>query len=131
MSTIEFSVTVASGSLRSDSAIVFPHQWTAAGVSVEAAFTGGHLFHLAPAGCVLNDVHREAVELSLDIEGVRVTCWGSLDSDTWRSTGVTYDIEVDSGAPPEQIAALLTRVDAVAEIPKAMRSPTDVARAAH
>lgn len=32
---------------------------------VETQFTGAHLFHLAAAGCVLNDVYREANNLNL------------------------------------------------------------------
>jgi len=57
-----FEVTVAAGTLMSDStaAAHFPHRWTPEGVTVEADFTGGHLLHLAAAGCVLNDVYREA-----------------------------------------------------------------------
>jgi hypothetical protein len=43
---------------------------------------------------------------------------------------VSYKIDVESAAPPEHVSALLTRVDDVAEIPKAMRSPTEVVRAA-
>ena len=130
MSAVEFIVTVASGTLQSQSSIVFPHQWTDGGVSVAAAFTGGHLFHLAPAGCILNDVHREAVGMDVDIDGVRVRCWGSLDTDTWQSTGVTYEVEIDSTATAAQVEAVLARVDSVAEIPKTMRSPTQIARRA-
>ena len=29
------------------------------GVTAEADFTGGHLLHLAAAGCVLDDIYRE------------------------------------------------------------------------
>jgi hypothetical protein len=31
---------------------VTAHRWTPGGVTVEAGFTGGHLLHLAVAGCV-------------------------------------------------------------------------------
>jgi len=45
---------------------------------VKAAFTGAHLLRLAAAGCLLNDVYREAVEMGMEIRGVRVTA--SADS---------------------------------------------------
>jgi hypothetical protein len=61
-----FQVTVGAGTMRaaSSAALRFPHRWTPEGVTVEADFTGGHLLHLATAGCVLNDVYREAAALA-------------------------------------------------------------------
>lgn len=58
----DFDVVVSAGTLRNDTsdAVRFPHRWTTEGVIVEAAFTGAHLLHVAVAGCVLNDVYREA-----------------------------------------------------------------------
>jgi hypothetical protein len=63
-----FEVAVGAGTLMSDSTATarFPHRWTPEGVTVEADFTGGLLFHLAAAGCVLNDVYRKAVRLGID-----------------------------------------------------------------
>jgi uncharacterized OsmC-like protein len=64
------------------------HRWTPGGVKVEADFTGGHLLHLAAAGCVLNDLYREAEALGIELKGVRVTAAGGFDTATWRSTGI-------------------------------------------
>lgn len=47
------------------------------GVAVEVTFTGAHLLHLSAAGCVLNDVYREATQA------------GDFESETWWSTGIT------------------------------------------
>ena len=126
----DWDVVVGAGVLRSASpdAVNFPHRWTSAGVSVETAFTGAHLFHLAAAGCVLNDVYREAHALGLAISGVRVVASGAFDSESWQSTGVRYSVEVDSSATKDEIAALLDRVDAVAEIPKTIRQGARVER---
>ena len=65
-----FEVAVAAGAMRSDasSAVDFPHRWTPGGVTVEADFTGGHLLHLAAAGCVLNDIYREAAALGIEVK---------------------------------------------------------------
>jgi hypothetical protein len=126
-----YPAVVASGTLRApaEESTQFPHRWTEQGVTVQATFTGAHLLHLAVAGCVLNDVHREAVELGVPVLGVRVVADGGFDPD-WSSTGISYTVEIDSGAGPDELAALLRRVDEVAEIPRAVRAGTEVRRSA-
>jgi uncharacterized OsmC-like protein len=120
----DFQVVAGAGSLRSSepSAVHFPHRWTNDGVTVEADFTGAHLLHLAAAACVLNDFYREASTLGVDLDGVRVTARGGFDTDTWRSTGIAYAVELASSAPAEQLAKLRAIVDEVAEIPRALRA---------
>ena len=119
-----FEVTVSAGTMRSDSsaAVRFPHRWTPGGVTVEADFTGAHLLHLATAGCVLNDIYREAESLGIDVSGVRVTAAGGFDTTTWQSTGIDYSVEVSSNASADKLADLLEVVDQVAEIPHAIRA---------
>jgi hypothetical protein len=87
----QFSAIVGAGSFRSirDDAVRFPHRWTPEGVTVEADFTGAHLLHLAAAGCVLNDLYREAQALGIRIDGARVRAIGDFDTETWTSTGIT------------------------------------------
>lgn len=86
-----FEVAVGAGTLMSDSsdAAHFPHRWTPDGVTVEADFTGGHLLHLAAAGCVLNDVYREAAKLGIEVQGARVTAAGGFDTATWEPQAST------------------------------------------
>lgn len=126
----EFEVVVAAGTLRSTGpdAVQFPHRWTDLGVSIEAPFSGAHLLHVAVAGCVLNDVYREAEGLGVPVDGVKVTASGDYDRESWHSTGIVYDIEIYSPADPDVIAELLDVVDAVAEIPKAIRAGASVVR---
>ena len=125
-----FEVAVGAGTLMSASgaAIRFPHRWTPDGVTVEGDFTGGHLLHLAAAGCVLNDVYREAAARGVELKGVRVTAAGGFDTTTWQSTGIGYSVEVSSEAPATELAFLLEVVDDVAEIPRAIRAGTTVRR---
>jgi uncharacterized OsmC-like protein len=125
-----FEIAVGAGTLASTSsaAVRFPHRWTPGGVTVEADFTGGHLLHLAAAGCVLNDVYREAAALGIELTGVRVTAAGGFDTSTWLSTGIDYAVEVSSDAPADQLTHLLDVVDQVAEIPRAIRAGTTVRR---
>jgi hypothetical protein len=125
-----FEVTVGAGSLMSGSgaAIRFPHRWTPSGVTVEGDFTGGHLLHLAAAGCVLNDLYREAAAAGIGLNGARVTASGGFDTATWQSTGIGYEVELSSDAPAGELAHLLETVDQVAEIPRAIRAGATVRR---
>jgi uncharacterized OsmC-like protein len=125
-----FEVAVGAGTMRSASspAVRFPHRWTPEGVTVEADFTGGHLLHLAAAGCVLNDVYREAAALGIELKGVLVSAAGGFDTETWKSTGISYSVNVTSDAPANELAHLLEVVDEVAEIPRAIRTGAAVRR---
>ena len=126
----DFEVVVGAGTFRSDEPdqIRFPHRWTDEGVTVASEFTGAHLLHLAAAGCVLNDVYREAAGLGLQIDGVRVSAKGGFDTDAWTSTGVRYTVDIDSPAGVDELDQLLSRVDDVAEIPRAIRAGAPVTR---
>jgi uncharacterized OsmC-like protein len=125
-----YVVVVTSGDMRpdSDEGIAFEHRWSPGGVIVQAEFTGAHLLHLAVAGCVLNDVHREAQRLGIGVDGVRVTAWGDFDTETWRTTGIDYTVDVSSAAPRGDMDELLRIVDEVAEIPKALQQDARVGR---
>ena len=127
--TDRFDVVVGAGVMRSaDAAAVhWPHRWTDEGVTVEGDFTGAHLLHLAAAGCVLNDVYREAAALGIGIDGVRVRAGGDFD-DSWRSTGIAYTVDLASDAGRPELERLLEVVDRVAEIPAALRHGTTVRR---
>lgn len=124
-----YRVTASAGSLRPEheTSVQLPHAWTNSGIAVETdseAVTGAHLLHLSVAACVLNDAYREARELDLPVDGVRVTASGGFD-DAWSSTGIEYSLEVDS---PAETLELVRRVDDVAEVPLAVRSGIDVRR---
>ena len=99
-------------------------------MTVEAAFTGAHLLHLAAAGCVLNDVYREAKKLGVQIDGVRVTASGGFDTVTWQSTGIEYVVDLESSAPQAELDAVLDAADSTAEIPKSIRAGASVQRLA-
>lgn len=125
-----FEVAVGAGTMRSSSgsAVSFPHRWTPEGVTVEADFTGGHLLHLAAAGCVLNDVYREAAAVGIELNGVRVSAAGEFDTSARTSTGISYSVEVSSAVSPDELDRLLAVVDQVAEIPRAIRAGAIVGR---
>jgi uncharacterized OsmC-like protein len=125
-----FECMAAAGSLRDSirADTLLSHKWTSEGVAVQTEFTGAHLLHLAVAGCILNVLYREAPRFGVELAGVRVRARGGFNSETWQSTGIDYDVDVDSQATPEAIGALLHAVDEVAEIPRALRAGAGVRR---
>ncbi|MFC8190270.1 OsmC family protein [Cellulomonas sp. NPDC057328] len=121
-----FGVTATAGSLRGPG-VTLAHAWTPEGIAADPVTNGAQVLHLAVAVCVLNDVYREARALGIEVRGVRVEADGGFD-EAWRSTGVTYRVEVD-GPSAEAAGRLLARVDEVAEVPRALRAGVPVARA--
>jgi hypothetical protein len=128
--TPTFEVAVSAGTLHAQNGdgVAMPHAWTDDGVVIEASLTGADFYLLSAAVCVLNDVYREAESAATPIEGVRVRATGAFDARTWRSTGIEYVVDVATTADSSVIDRLLRTVDTVAEIPKALRAGTTVAR---
>ncbi|QGQ19269.1 OsmC family peroxiredoxin [Cellulomonas sp. JZ18] len=119
-------VSASAGTLRGPG-VTLAHAWTPQGVAADPVTNGAQVLHLAVAVCVLNDVYREARALGVEVRGVRVVADGGFD-EAWRSTGVTYRVQVD-GPTSADAERLLARVDEVAEVPRALRFGVPVARA--
>ena len=126
----DYPAVLTAGSLRDDPATgwLVPHQWTDTGVVIQTMPNGAGVLHVAVALCVLNDTFREAIERDLEVVGVRVSARGEFDVQTWESTGIAYEVEVDSPAPAADVAALLEQVDESAEVPRALRAGMTVER---
>lgn len=93
-------------------------------------FNGGELLYLAIAGCVSNDLFREARVAGLEIDRVRVAVRGDFSGNPAVSGDVEYDVEIEGTATPEELRALVARVDEIAEIPNSLRRGTAVRLAA-
>ena len=89
-------------------------------------FNGGQLLYLAIAGCVSNDLFREARADGIALARVRVVVDGDFQGDPPVSTDVTYDVEVAGDASTEALERLVAKVDAIAEIPNSLRAATAV-----
>jgi putative redox protein len=89
-------------------------------------FNGGQLLHLAVAGCVSNDLFREAARRHITLTRVVVTADGAFDGEGATSTGITYDVQLDGDAPQDELDALVRWVDEIAEIPNSLRRGTSV-----
>lgn len=127
MGELHVDVEVGAGSRIIDTAILLHHPWTDGGIGVDTEGTGAH-FLLASVGvCVLNDVYREA-QPGIQVDGVLVRVSGDFDAETWASTAIAYEVEIDSPDDDATVARLLERVDAVAEIPRVVRGEVMVRR---
>ncbi|HEX4759332.1 MAG TPA: OsmC family protein, partial [Thermoleophilaceae bacterium] len=93
-------------------------------------FNGGQLLYLAIAGCVSNDLYREAPGLGIELGRVRVVVRGDFSGDPPVSTPVEYEVELAGDADEERLRELVEHVDRIAEIPNSLRGGTDVTLAA-
>jgi putative redox protein len=93
-------------------------------------FNGGELLHLAVAGCISNDLFREASAGGIRLRRVRVTARGEFAGTPAVSSGVEYEVEVEGDADHERLEELVAHVDAVAEIPNSLRRGTPIRLAA-
>jgi putative redox protein len=89
-------------------------------------FNGGELLYLAVAGCVSNDLFREAQAAGIALRRVRARARGDFTGDPAVSTEITYEVDVEGDAPAEGLRALVEAVDRIAEIPNSLRGGTRV-----
>ena len=89
-------------------------------------FSGGQLLHLAVAGCVSNDLFREAARREITLTRVLVTVDGGYGGQPVASTGISYSVEVAGAAAESDLVALVNHVDTIAEIPNSLRQGTPV-----
>ena len=92
-------------------------------------FNGGQLLYLAVAGCVSNDLFREARSAGIALNRVRVVVRGDFAGDPPVSTAIEYDVELSGDAPAERLRELAAHVDRIAEIPNSLRAATAVSMA--
>ncbi len=89
-------------------------------------FNGGQLLNLAVAGCISNDLFREAGRRGMRLERVTVRVTADYDGEPAVSTPIEVAVEVEASASEEEIAELVAHVDRIAEIPNSLRRGTAV-----
>ena len=89
-------------------------------------FNGGQLLYLAIGGCISNDLFREAGSRGIQLTHVRVRVVGEFEGDPAVSQDVSHDVEIAGEAACEQLAELISHVDAIAEIPNSVRRGTPI-----
>jgi organic hydroperoxide reductase OsmC/OhrA len=91
-------------------------------------FNGGQLLNLAVAGCISNDLFREAAKRGIRLDRVVVIADSEYIGDPAVSTGIEYTIEMSANAEQAALDELVNYVDRIAEIPASIRNGTPVAR---
>ncbi|MFN2593457.1 MAG: OsmC family protein [Actinomycetota bacterium] len=86
--------------------------------------SGGHLFHLALASCIFNNVYRLASEGNIEITEARVIVDGDFDDE--GSTGVSCEIELAGSADEEILRALALEAESQSTIGATIRKGTEV-----
>lgn len=89
-------------------------------------FSGGQLLNLAVAGCVSNDLFREAARRRITLNRVAVRVRSDYVGSPAVSTPIEYEVEIDADASDEEVASLVAHVDQIAEIPNSIRNGTEV-----
>jgi putative redox protein len=89
-------------------------------------FNGGQLLYLAVAGCISNDLFRDARVAGIELGHVRVKVSGDFVGEPAVSDEIRYEVEVAGDAPEEELRELIESVDELAEIPNSLRQGTRV-----
>src|SRR5436305_691966 len=75
-------------------------------------FNGGQLLCLAVAGCISNDIYREAALVGIRVDRVRVIVDGDFGGDPPVSRPIEYRVEIEGDAPTERLHELVEHVGA-------------------
>ncbi len=102
--------------------IVIPPKTTGFGSSAN----GGELLFLALATCYCNDIYREAGKRGIQVEQVEVEVEGDFGAEGEPASNVTYRAKVTAQASAEEIRALMSHTDTVAEIQNTLRAGVSV-----
>lgn len=108
-----------------DSIVVEHHLTDRAQLSAET-LSGGHLLHLAVAGCLFNDILRAAGQRGITITNLEVRADGGFGGDPTVSSGITYDVTVAGDAPADELRGLVNDCERLAAIPHTLRHGTTV-----
>ena len=89
-------------------------------------FNGGQLLNLAVAGCVSNDLFREAAKRGIALHRVVITAESDYGGEPVVSTPIEYTVEISGDADEAALDELVAHVDRIAEIPNSIRNGTPV-----
>ena len=86
-----------------------------------SSMNGGELLLLSLATCFCNDIYREAVKRNIKVTGVDVEVTGEFGAEGEPGTNFQYKANVTSDASQQEIDALITHTDQIAEIHNTLR----------
>jgi uncharacterized OsmC-like protein len=128
MSDFDVAISLAeAGTAGADpNGLVLEHHLTDRARLEAEVLSGGHLLHLAVAGCFFNDILRAAEARGIQIRDLRVEAGGGFEGEPLRSTGIGYSIEIAGDAPEAELKELVRDVEAAAAIPLSLREGVGV-----
>ena len=92
-----------------------------------SSINGNELLFLSLATCICNDIYREASKQNIVIESVEVLVSGEFGGEGEPAKNISYEVKVDSvNHSKEEIAALILKVDGVAEIHNTLRKGIEI-----
>jgi len=106
--------------------LVFDHHLTdRARITIET-LSGGHLLHLAVAGCLFNDILREAANRGVTITDLQIAADGAFAGDPLLSSGVTYAVTIAGDATDAELRSLVADCEAASAVALSLRRGTPV-----
>jgi uncharacterized OsmC-like protein len=123
---VSISLSDAAGEAVRPDGLVVEHHLTDRARIDAAALSGGHLLHLAVAGCFFNDILRAAAARNIGVTDLRVAATGGFEGDPLLSTGITYSIDIAGEATDAELGELVRDVEAAAAIPRTLRDGVNV-----
>ena len=106
--------------------VIFKHHRSGyAQVNIEM-LTGGHLLHLAVAGCLFNDILRVAAERGVTVSQLEVSADGQFDGEPAASTGISYSVWMTGDASPEDLRRLIHECERDTAIGRTLQRGTPV-----
>lgn len=88
---------------------------------------GGELLFLSLATCFCNDLYREAKKENVEISAVKISVSGEFGGEGESARNIFYEVSVEAPAmTPEEISALIKKVDQIAEIHHTLRKGIEV-----
>lgn len=107
-------------------ALTVRHHLTERAVVHIDTLSGGHLLNLAVAGCLFNDILREAAKRKIIVTDLRVAADGAFSGDPLVCTGIDYAVEVTGEASDAELRRLVADCERDASIPLTLRAGTRV-----
>lgn len=112
--------------------LTVPHHLTERARLRIDTFSGGHLLNLAVAGCLFNDILREAAKRKITITDLRVAADGSFRGNPLVCTEIDYEVEVAGDATDAELRRLVVDCERDSTIAHTLRKGTRVeARTVH
>jgi uncharacterized OsmC-like protein len=102
--------------------IIIPAKLNGQGSSVN----GAELLFLSLATCFCNDIYPEAVRRNITIQSVELTVFGEFGKEGKPASPISYKVDIQSDASPNEISALIEHVDKIAEIHNTLRQGVTV-----